>query len=77
MSRLKLMIKRSIVEVAKARRTCKFSSEAIVKGAICLVVHDGPRDRACYSRRIGLEMIKLARARLDELEKQLSVPPSS
>lgn len=72
MSRVKLMVKRSVVEVAKARRTCKFSSEAIVKGSICLVVHDGPRERACYSRRIGLEMIQFARARLDELERQLS-----
>jgi hypothetical protein len=77
MSRLKLIVKRSVIEIAKARRTCKFSSEAIAKGTICLVVHDGPRDRACYSQRIGLEMIELARARLDELEKQLSATAAS
>lgn len=71
------MVKRSVVEIAKAKRTCKFTRESIAKGSICLVVHDGPRDRACYSRRIALEMIKLARARLDALEGQLSGAPSS
>lgn len=72
MSRLKQMVKRTEVETAKAKRTCKFSSETIVKGSLCLVIHDGPRSRSCYSQRIALEMIKLARARLDELEAQLS-----
>lgn len=77
MSRLKLIVKRSVVEVAKAKRTCKFSGETIIKGSICLVVRDGPRERACYSQRIALEMITFARARLDELEKQLSLGPYS
>jgi len=76
MSRLKQMVKRSVVEVAKAKRTCRFTGVPIVKGSICLVVHDGPRDRSCYSRRIALEMIMLARTRLDELEAQLSVAQS-
>ena len=71
MARLKQMVKRSEVEVAKAKRTCKFTGEAIVKGAICLVIHDGPRDRSCYSREIALKMVKLARVRLDEIERQL------
>jgi hypothetical protein len=77
MARLKLMVKRTVVEVAKAKRTCRFTSESIVKGSICLVVHDGPRDRACYSQHIGLEMIKFARAYLDKLEKELSAPAST
>jgi hypothetical protein len=77
MSRLKQMVKRSAAEVAKAKRTCRFTGESIVKGSICLVVHDGPRDRACYSRRIALDMIKLARSRLDELEGQLTAAQSS
>ena len=77
MSRVKQMVKRSVVEIAKGKRTCKFTSESIAKGSVCLVVHDGPRDRACYSRRVALEMIKLARARLDELEGQLLGTSSS
>ena len=71
MARLKQMVKRTEVEVAKAKRTCKFTSEPIVKGSICLVIYDGPRDRSCYSQGIALEMIKLARGRLDELERLL------
>lgn len=71
MPRHKQMVKRSEVEVAKRRRTCKFSGTSINKGAVCLVVYDGPRDRSPYCRDVGLEMIKLARARLDELEEEL------
>lgn len=77
MPRPKQMVKRAEVEVAKAKRTCKFTSEPITKGSVCLVVYDGPRDRSCYSRVIALEMIKLARERLDELESELSEAPSS
>jgi hypothetical protein len=72
MARPKQMVKRSEVEVAKAKRTCKFTSESITKGSICLVIYDGPRDRSCYSQSVALEMIKLARERLDELESQLA-----
>lgn len=68
MPRHKQMVKRSHVEVAKRRRTCKFSRTSISKGALCLVVYEGPRDRSAYCRDVGLEMIRLARARLDELE---------
>lgn len=74
MARLKLMVKQTVIEVAKAKRTCRFTSEPIVKGSICLVVHDGPRDRACYSQAIGLKMIQFARQHLDQLEKELSPP---
>jgi hypothetical protein len=73
MARVKQLVKQSEVEIAKAKRTCKFTGDAIVKGAICLVVYDGPRERFCYSQRVALEMIKLARARLKELEEELSV----
>ncbi len=75
MPRLKQMVKSTEVEIAKAKRTCKFSGKAIVKGSVCLVVYDGPRDRSCYSQPIALEMIRLARTRLDELENELSTPP--
>ena len=44
MPRPKQMVKRSEVEVAKARRTCKFTNEPITKGSVCLVVYDGPQD---------------------------------
>ena len=71
MPRPKQMVKRSEVEVAKRRRTCKFSGTAIGKGEMCLVVYDGQRDRFPYCRDVGLEMIGLARARLDALEEAL------
>lgn len=41
------------------------------RGEKCLVVYNGPRERSPYSREVGLEMIKLARTRLDELEEML------
>lgn len=72
MPHLKQMVKRAKVEIAKARRTCKFTGESIAKGSACLVIHDGPRDRSCYSQNTALKMIRLARARLDELERELS-----
>jgi hypothetical protein len=74
MPNLKQIVKRSEIEIAKAKRTCRFTGDNITKGSICIVVYDGPRDRSCYSQRIGLEMIKVARARLDELEARLSGP---
>ena len=77
MPRPKQMVKQAEVEIAKAKRTCKFTREPIVKGSSCLVIYDGPRDRSCYSQRIALEMIKLARERLDELEGELSGTQSS
>lgn len=72
MPRHKQLVKRSCIEVAERRRTCKFTGESITGGSVCLVVYDGPRDRFVYSRDVGLEMIRLARERLDELEKELS-----
>ena len=71
------MVKRTEVEVAKAKRTCKFSGEAIVKGSKCLVVYDGPRERFCYSQSVALEMIKAARVRLDELQEMLTLVKTS
>ena len=71
MPRHKQMVKRCSVEVAKARRTCKFSNTSITKGAECLVVYDGPRDRSAYCCEVALEMIRFARVRLDELEREL------
>ena len=72
MPRHRQMVKRSDVEVVKRRRTCKFSGNYIGKGAVCLVVYDSPRDRSAYCRDVGLEMIRLARARLDALEDKLA-----
>jgi hypothetical protein len=40
-------------------------------GEPCLVVFDGPRQRFCYSREIGLRMIERARADLQALEQSL------
>ncbi len=77
MARLKQMVKKSVVEVAKAKRKCKFTGQSIVKGTVCMVVHGGPRDRACYSQKIALDMIRQARTYLLDLEKKLSGPRSS
>ncbi len=72
MPRHKKLIKRFYVEVTERRRTCIFTSESITKGSVCLVVYDGPQDRSCYSRGVALEMIRLAREQLYELEQALS-----
>jgi hypothetical protein len=37
-----------------------------------MVIFDGPRDRACYSQKIALDMIQQARTYLLDLERQLS-----
>jgi hypothetical protein len=70
MARLKLIVKRTKIEFAKGKRTCKFSGASIQKGDICLVVTE-ERDR-CYSPKIAGDMIKLARERLDLLEQALN-----
>ena len=72
MPKMKQMVKRTEVEIAKARRTCKFSKVPILKGETCLMLFESSRDRFCYSQGTGLHMVKLARERLDELERQLS-----
>ena len=71
MPRPKKMVKRSVVEVARKRRTCKFSRASIDNGTKCLVVYDSSRDRSTYCRDVGLEMIRLARSELDSLEDKL------
>lgn len=73
MPRHKQMVKSANVEVAKGKRKCKFSGATITKGSVCLIVHDGPRKRFCYSRTVALRMIGLARDRLTELERKLKL----
>ena len=72
MPRMKQMIKRTEVERAKAKRTCKFSKEAITKGSLCLVVYEDSRDRYCYSQQVALEMIDQARSKLDDIANSLN-----
>ncbi|MDR4505206.1 MAG: hypothetical protein MRK01_10510 [Candidatus Scalindua sp.] len=72
MPKMKQMIKRSEIQIAKALRTCKFTKQPILKGSICLVLYEGPRDRFCYSQETALEMIKQARTLLNELENDLT-----
>lgn len=72
MPKMKQMVKRTEVEVAQRQRTCRFSKAKIPRGEPCIVLYESPRDRFCYSHATALEMIKLARARLDELENELS-----
>ena len=71
MPRHKQMVKRSVVEVAKRQRICKFSGVSIDKGEKCLVVYESPRDRSTYCRDEGIEMIKIARTKLDSLADEL------
>ena len=72
MPRPKSLVKRSEVEMARRRRTCKFSGQAIPKNAMCLVVYEDARQRSCYSLDTALRMIRLARERLDSLESELT-----
>jgi len=68
MGKLKLMVKRTSVEVAKRKRTCAYSGLAIQKDAVCIVVREDARDRYVYSKDVALRMIEMARERLVELE---------
>lgn len=74
MPKMKQMVKRMEVEIAQRQRTCKFSNAKIPQGDPCIVLYESPRDRFCYSRPTAIAMIKLARARLDELELELTSP---
>jgi hypothetical protein len=76
MARPKQIVKRIEVEVAVRRRTCKFTRTDIAKGALCLVVFDGPRDRKTYCVEVGRLMIQNARKRLVELERELGLVQS-
>ena len=71
MPKMKQMIKRTEIEIAKAKRTCKFSSKIVPKGDVCLVLYEDSRDRYCYSKEVAIAMIEQARSRLNELEKEL------
>lgn len=71
MPRLKLVIKSSSVEVAKAKRTCVFSRGEIAKGDTCLVLFEDARDRYVYCKDVALKMIEAGRQRLNEIEAAL------
>jgi hypothetical protein len=71
MPKLKLMIKSSSVEIAKAKRTCVFSRDEIAKGDQCLVLFEDARDRYVYSKDVALKMVEVARQRLDDIETAL------
>lgn len=72
MPKMKQMIKRTKVEIAKGKRTCKFSKTKILKGQACLVVYDGPREYSCYSRDVALKMIEKAHDELEKIKMELS-----
>lgn len=72
MPQTKSLLKKCIVETAVRRRSCKYSRRPIAMGSRCIVVFDGPRDRFCYSRTVGLRMIAAARERLAEMEQSLT-----
>lgn len=72
MGRVKSLLKKIDVEVAKGKRTCTNNGSAIRKGEVCLVVKDGIHDRHPYCRDVALKMIEVARDRLDEIELELT-----
>lgn len=71
MPRVKSIIKRCEVEVAKQKRTCKNTGRAISRGSKCLVVYDDPYRKYNYSREAAIRMIRRARQQLAELEDGL------
>ncbi len=71
MPKPKLMIKRSSVEVAKAKRTCVFSGAEIQKGTVSLVLFEDSRDRYVYCKDVALRMIQIARERLEAVENAI------
>lgn len=71
MRRVKSLLKKIDVEVAKGKRTCTNNGSAICKGEICIVVKDGIHDQHPYCREVALRMIEVARGRLVEIEEQL------
>ena len=72
MPKLKQMVKRTNVEIAKRKRKCKYTGKEILKDTLCMVLYEGSRDRYCYSRDVAIQMIHVARERLEELERELS-----
>jgi hypothetical protein len=72
MPKPKLMIKRTSIEIAKGKRTCDYSGEAIEKGIACLVLYEDSRDRYVYCKDVALKMIDMSRERLANLEAALN-----
>ncbi len=73
-TRLRSLLVRTDVQVAKRRRGCKHSKADIPKGERCLVVIDqGMGSGPSYSWEIAMRMIEQARAELDRLEERLGV----
>ena len=71
MGKVKSLIKRHAVETALGKRTCKHTGSPILKGELCLVVYDGPREHHPYSKSVVAKMIAQARNSLNEIEKAL------
>jgi hypothetical protein len=67
----KSILKKIQVETAERQRRCRYTRCRIAKGELCIVVFDGPQQRFCYSREIGLKMLMDASATLAELQTQL------
>jgi hypothetical protein len=73
MPKVKSMVKKNLVEIAKGQRTCHHDrSRKIPKGEICLVVYDGYRDRHCYCKEVALRMITEARDQLNRIESLIA-----
>ena len=71
MAKRKSLLKKTEVETAQRTRTCRHSRGTISRGQTCLIVFDDSRQRFCYSREVGLKMIKDARQLLDDIERKL------
>ena len=61
MAKLKQLVKRTEIEIAERKRTCKFTRNDIPMGTTCVVVYEASRDRRCYSKEVAIKMIANAR----------------
>jgi len=75
MPRVKSLVKKCSIEVAKSTRHCKHNRRTIQKGEVCLVVIEGTQERYNYCREVALQMVTTARSALDCIEGQLGYMP--
>lgn len=73
MPAVKDVMRHVTIEVAGRKRKCYRQPEkhVIVKGERCLVVVDGAHDRSTYCVTCGVEILQLARSRLNDLTQSM------
>ncbi len=74
MPKIKRLLKRCEIELAKRVRTCRSTKKSILKDTKCVVVYDSQYKKHTYSSEAAFKMIQKARKDLDELEQLLDEP---